>query len=183
MCVYFATHASTDDNERGIASGLRDIGLSPTGRANAAALPEALQGVHFDIVVCSTLRRARETAELAFGGRLPIHADPRLREVDYGTYTGMALTRLEPLRASHATVPFPGGESYQQRLAAVRAFLEDFARHQAGRTPLIIGHRATLYSLQVLSGHAALQDVIAGPFAWAPYWEFDIDTRPMGPLG
>lgn len=42
--MYFVTHATSYDNERGIASGHRDVELSPVGRAQARALPDVLKG-------------------------------------------------------------------------------------------------------------------------------------------
>jgi broad specificity phosphatase PhoE len=45
MNVYFATHATTFDNEAGIASGRKDVALSPTGEAQARALPGLLRGI------------------------------------------------------------------------------------------------------------------------------------------
>ncbi len=80
MRICFATHATTYDNERGIASGHQDE-LSPAGRAQAAALADALRQLHFDIVVCSPLSRARETAEIAFNGRY--HGGAPVRLVDH----------------------------------------------------------------------------------------------------
>ena len=40
----------------------------------------------------------------------------------------------------------------------------------------MIGHRATLYALQTLSGRATLTEAVAEPFEWRPYWEFEIDV-------
>lgn len=176
MKIYFATHSTTWDNEQGIATGHRDAQLSPAGRALAAALSDTLRHLRFDVVCCSPLSRARDTAAIAFGRRYPIQVDSRLNEVDYGTYSGAPVQQIDRLRASHVAVPFPDGESYEQRVALLRTFLEDFAHEHPGRTPLLIGHRATLYALRVLSGRGTLGEVVAEAFEWEPYWEFDIDV-------
>ncbi|HEV2438540.1 MAG TPA: histidine phosphatase family protein [bacterium] len=181
MKIYFVTHATTSDNEQGIASGHRDAQLSSAGRARAAALAETLRHLPFDVVCCSPLSRSRETATIAFNGRSPILVDGRLSEVDYGRYNGAPTRQVDGLRASHIVVPFPSGESYERRVALVRAFLDEFGRGHPDRTPLIIGHRATLYALQTLSGHGALREVVAEPFEWQPYWEFDISVDPKQP--
>jgi serine/threonine-protein phosphatase PGAM5 len=57
--------------------------LTPLGRRQALASAAALKGVHFDAIHCSTLPRARETAELmkrALRSRSPIQASTLLRE-------------------------------------------------------------------------------------------------------
>jgi broad specificity phosphatase PhoE len=172
--IYFATHSTTCDNERGIASGHHDAQLSPAGRVQATALADSLRHLQFDLVFCSPLSRARETATIAFGGRYPIQIDARLGEVDYGTYNGAPSGLVDQIRQMHVTIPFPAGESYEQRLAQMQAFLDDFAREHTGRTPLLIGHRATLYCLQVLSNRKTFEAVMSEPFEWRPYWEFQI---------
>ena len=54
----------------------------------------------------SDLARAVQTAELAFGDRgIPIHADARLRECDYGAGNGMPVTQLAAQRPGTSTGP------------------------------------------------------------------------------
>ena len=72
-------------------------------------------------------------------------------------------------------VPFPNGESYQQRVAMVEAFLREIKDSGSTCRPLIIGHRATKWSLQVLLEGKALPEVIQTPFHWRPYWEYRLD--------
>src|SRR6266545_6363763 len=78
--IIFEYHSTSTDNEAGVASGWSDPPLSAKGRAVAKELGERRQGEQIDAVFCSDLRRAIETAEIAFGKRIPIHADHRLRE-------------------------------------------------------------------------------------------------------
>lgn len=177
MKIYFVTHATTLDNEREIASGHLDAQLSPAGRTQAVALAHALRHLRFDIVCCSPLSRARETAALAFNGRHPVVVDERLSEVNYGVYNGAPIAQVDRVRAAHLATAFPGGESYEQRVALVRSFLEDFTRLHPGRTPLFVGHRATLYALQTMSAGSRLAEVVEKPFEWRSYWEFELDVR------
>src|SRR5437867_1084274 len=97
--ITFEYHATSVDNEAGIASGWRDVPLSAAGRERAGELGERRQGEGIDAVFCSDLRRAVETAEIAFGASVAIHEDRRLREYDYGTMTGA------PVAAIHAERP------------------------------------------------------------------------------
>ena len=77
----------------------------------------------------SDLARAVQTAELAelaFGDRgIPIDADARLRECDYGAGNGMPVTELAAQRSRHIDLPWPGGQSYRQVVAQVGEFLDD----------------------------------------------------------
>ena len=76
-------------SERGRLLGSRaDPGLSLRGLSHAAAQGAWLRSrTRVDAVVSSPLRRAVETAELAFPG-LPLRIDWRLAEQDLGELTG-----------------------------------------------------------------------------------------------
>ena len=147
------------------------------GRAQAATLAHILRHLRFDVVCCSPLGRSREAAALAFNGRHPVLVDERLSEVNYGVYSGAPIAQIDRLRAAHVATPFPDGESYEQRVALVRSLLADLAHLRPCRTPLLIGHRATLYALQTMSGGSRLAEVIEKPFEWRSYWEFEVDVR------
>src|SRR6266542_996125 len=118
--VIFEFHSTSLDNEAGVASGWSDPPLSAKGRAVAKELGERRQGEQIDAVFCSDLRRAIETAEIAFGKRIPIHADHRLREYDHGTMTGTPVERIHAERPAGVDSPFPDGESLREVAKRVR---------------------------------------------------------------
>ena len=66
MEIYLVRHA--EDRARA-AERYGDEGLSERGREQACKLGRALSDVPFHLCYCSTLRRARETAEVALQGR------------------------------------------------------------------------------------------------------------------
>ncbi len=174
MTLYFATHATTFDNEQGITSGHKDVDLSPLGRQQGAELPHKLQGITFDLVCCSSLKRSIATAKIAFGDRYPILVDKRLDELNYGDFNGARTDLVDPLRLQHVAAPFPHGESYSQRLEMMREFLKDVKQRYPGHNLLIIGHRATYWNLEVLFNGKTFADVIRQPFEWQPYWEYRV---------
>jgi broad specificity phosphatase PhoE len=129
--IIFETHSLREDNERGIATGWLPGRLSSRGRRFAAELGVRRRGAGLAAVFVSDLRRAVETAEIAFAGTdIPIHQDPRLRECNYGDLNGCAVTVLAPERARHIDEPFPNGQSYRDVMAATQDFLDDLAALQ-----------------------------------------------------
>jgi broad specificity phosphatase PhoE len=77
-------------------------------------------------VFSSDLRRARETAEVAFAHcPIPILLDWCLRECDYGERNGSAAEVHVRDRRRYVDHPYPGGESWRQATARVARFLED----------------------------------------------------------
>ena len=171
--VVFETHATSIDNEAGLASGWFDIGLSPRGEQQARELGERRRRDDYAAVYCSDLARAVRTAEIAFGGRgISIVPDARLRECDYGALTRQPAADIEAMRARCIAEPFPGGESYQQCVARVSAWLADAAAAHPGGDVLVIGHRATFYALEHLLCRLPLETVIAASWCWRPGWTY-----------
>lgn len=172
MKIYFATHATTIDNERSVASGHKDVELSELGVSQAKDLPNKLKDIDFDIIFCSDLKRAVDTANLAFKGKKPIIADSRLREVNYGDLNGAKTELVEAAKTDHIYKSFPNGESYEQRKEMMKDFLSEARKKYPNKNVLIIGHRATQWSLDVLLAGKTFKEVIETPFKWQPYWEY-----------
>lgn len=170
--LLFETHATSLDNEAGLASGWFDVDLSPQGERQALELGARYAGRDPAVVYVSDLWRSWKTARLAFGERVPIVRDVRLRECDYGRFTRQPQVEIEPLRARHVWTPFPGGESYQDVADRVRGCLEELLAENDG-TVLVIGHRATHVSLEHLLRGVPLADAVAAPWSWQPGWRYE----------
>lgn len=174
MTLFFETHATSLDNEAGRASGWHDVDLSPAGERQARELGERYRDLTFDAVYTSDALRARRTAEVAFGSRVDVTADQRLRECDYGTMTGQPATAIDAERLGRIDLRFPEGESYADVVSRVRAWLDEArARHPEG-TVLAIGHRATWYALEHLLKGRPLAEVIGAPWRWQPGWRYGV---------
>lgn len=182
--IVYETHSITTDNERGIATGRLPGELSAEGRRLAAEMGERRRGDGIAAVYVSDLRRAVETAEIAFGGTdIPIIQDARLRECDYGELNGCPVEELAKARRQHIDRPFPGGQSYQDVVAATREFLDEIASRHDGQRILVIAHSANRWALQCLLNGASLSDLVDAPFNWQPGWEFTLPTMQEPPFG
>ena len=118
--IVFETHALTEDNERGIATGWLPGRLSAHGRDNAAAMGRRRSQDGIAAVFSSDLRRSVETVEIAFGRTgIPVFLDWRLRECDFGTLNGSPGAELSAGRTEHVDQPYPGGESHRQAVNRV----------------------------------------------------------------
>jgi broad specificity phosphatase PhoE len=133
-------------------------------------------------VFTSDLRRAVETAEIAFGGSgIPVFEDRRLRECDYGELNGMPTERLLAERSHRIDVPYPAGESYRDVVVRVRAFLEDVAAEHDGSRVVLIGHSATRWALDHLLTGTPLEELVDAPFAWREGWEYVLERGGSAP--
>ena len=175
VTIIFESHATTYDNEAHRASGFNDVELSPKGAEEARGLGKRYEDEHFDAIFCSDLRRAYKTAEIAFGDKYKIIKDARLRECDYGDYTGRASEEIERERPMRIKEPFPNGESYTQTNIRMKSFLEDLLKEYDGKRVMIIGHRATQYGLKYFVQGIPLEEITTEKFVWQPGWKYEFD--------
>jgi len=86
-------HGEAEWSATGRHTSSTDLPLTASGRERARALASELGGRSFSLVLCSPLRRARETCELAgFGDAAVVCED--LREWDYGDYEGLTTPQI-----------------------------------------------------------------------------------------
>jgi len=174
--IVYETHSFSTDNESGIASGWSDPGLSVAGRVNARVLGERRRSDRITAVFTSDLRRAAETAAIAFGDSdVPILHDWRLRECDYGDLNASPAPALKAALHEHVDTPYPGGESWRAAVARVRRFLEDLPSRWDGSRVVVIGHMSARWAFEHLLNGVPLEELATEDFIWQEGWEYRLD--------
>jgi alpha-ribazole phosphatase len=96
--LYLVRHGETVANAGGKLQGWMDAPLNERGRSQAQDAAAFFKNIHLDAVYCSTLQRARETAEiLAAPHGLPVHAEQDLREFHFGAWEGLNHEEIDAL--------------------------------------------------------------------------------------
>jgi broad specificity phosphatase PhoE len=133
-------HGRTEANASGLLLGRRlDPGLDDLGVRQARALAGVVSGA--TRIVCSPLRRTRETAEVL---GLPVTIDDRGVEIDYGTLDGTPLAAVPERtwtewRADIGFVP-GGGESLAALGERVREAADDLAEEARHHDIVVVTH-------------------------------------------
>ena len=178
VTLIYETHSTTVDNETGHATGWLPGELSPQGILNAQALGLRRRDDGVAAVFCSDLRRAVQTAAIAFDGTdIPLFLDWRLRETNYGDLNGMPTSTLHAERASRVHIPFPGGESWREAADRTLEALHDIAKRFDGKRVVVIGHAAQRYLLRSLFEGMALEEAVMVPFEWQEGWVYEFSAR------
>jgi broad specificity phosphatase PhoE len=175
--LLLARHGETDWNVEGRWQGWADPPLNENGRRQARTLAEQLRSTPFDAVYSSDLRRAHETAEIVAAPHgVPVIADPGLREVDVGSWSGLTRTELEERFPNGER---PDGETREQHRQRVHATVERIARENLGRRILIVTHGGTMRAL-----HGQVSDSPHHPIANCGVLELEFrDDRLRAPIG
>jgi broad specificity phosphatase PhoE len=175
--LVYETHSTSVDNEEGIATGWLPGELSERGREEARALGDRRRDRCVAAVYASDLRRAVETAEIAFeGSGIPVRHDARLRECDYGELNGASVEQVTAVRRQHIDLPFPGGESYRQVVDRTRAFLDEVVARHDGARIVVIAHSANRWALDHLVNGVPLDELVEAPFMWQPGWTYLVNA-------
>lgn len=178
--ITYFVHGTTTDNEQHISSGWKDVELSELGRKQSIELKEQTKDKKFDVVFCSDLRRAHDSAKLSWEGVHAIIPDARLRECNYGDLNGGSSDIVEPMQEGEClTKPFPHGESYEDVKARVADFLAFLKQNYEGKRVAIVAHKAPQLSLEVLLNGKTWERALAEDWrkakSWQPGWEYVLE--------
>ena len=91
MVLYVTRHGETAWNLYGKVQGKADILLNSKGIEQAKETMKKLKEENIDFIICSPLKRARQTAEIINAEKnIPIIFDERISERDFGEMEGMS---------------------------------------------------------------------------------------------
>jgi broad specificity phosphatase PhoE len=172
MKIYFVTHSTSRDNEAGFAFGWHDTGLFTIGIQQAQELGDRFKNIRLDLIYGSDLVRAVETVKIAFGNRIPVITDKRLREINYGDLNGKPVAIFDPMNKKWIKTPFPNGESYEQAITRIHDFCREVKTAYPKNVILVVGHRTTKFGLDTFFNGKTLGYCLATPYKWQPYWEY-----------
>lgn len=174
--ITYFVHGTTVDNEQGKSSGWADVELSALGVQQSIDLQKQITLSDFDVVFCSDLQRAVDSAKLTFEDKVPIIIDERLRECNYGTYNGQASDIVEPMQEENITTRFPDGESYEDVKERIGDFLNFLKNSYNGKHIAIVAHKAPQLVLEVITKWKTREEAFAEDWrkkkSRQPGWEY-----------
>jgi broad specificity phosphatase PhoE len=136
--LWLGRHGETEWTLSRQHTGTTDIPLTEHGRQQARSLAASFEGIGFDLVLSSPMRRAEETARLV---GLEPRADDRLREWNYGEYEGRTTAEIQAERPGWDLWRdgCPGGERAEDVGARLRPLLDELRERTGGRV-VLFGH-------------------------------------------
>ncbi len=171
--ITYFVHGTTTDNEQGLSTGWAPGELSELGIQQAKDLGKTVSNTKFDIIFCSDLKRAVDSANLGFSN-YEIKQDKRLREIDYGTFTQASEDQID--YSKHIKKTFPKGESLKYVENRIKDFLDYLKQEYNNKHIAIIAHKAPQLALEVLLNNKSWPQAIKEDWrdtkAWQPGWEY-----------
>ena len=139
-------HGLTAWNEEGRLLGRTHVELSAAGRAQAAAVADALRDARADVVLASPLRRAQDTAApIAAQVGLQIETEAALDEVCANRFVGKTWEELrhEPDIQRYVSDPMYECDAFETATAVrdrVAGLVDRLRQSHAGKTVILVSH-------------------------------------------
>ena len=146
----FIRHGQTFWNKNGIMHGQFDIPLNYTGIKQAKKIAIELKQEHFDLCLCSPLKRAKSTAFsiLLYHKNTKIYYDERLKELSKGLLEGKHLNSEKLLKSEDAEfIKKFNIESKKEFFIRVKSFINDTEKNYNNKKILIVAHSGTIKML------------------------------------
>ena len=174
MKITYFVHGTTTDNENHLATGGNQGELSKLGIEQSKRLWGQLDDTSFEVVFCSDLKRAVDSANLNFKDKKEIIIDKRLRECNYGTLNGAPSKEVKGNLNYNIKNKFPEGESYKDVEIRIKKFLDEIS--QKYKHIAIVAHQAPQLALEVLANKktwkVAFETDWRNKKEWKPGWVY-----------
>lgn len=170
--LFITRHGETIWNTEKRFQGFNDSPLTENGIMKAKNLNKIIKKYEIDVIVCSPLKRAHDTALYAKGNlNIPVTIMEEFKELNLGEWEGKTLDYLskhdgENLK-KYWNTPFEyesrGGESFKDLIERVNLGLIKVIEEFEGKKILIVTHGMTLMAILHILLKRDLNEIINEP--------------------
>lgn len=153
MRIYVIRHGQSEANLKMAHAGWAQVPLTEKGIAQAQAVRPRLEELHFDKVIVSDLRRARQTAENALPG-YDYTYDWRIRETGVGQLEGKLVSECEEelgesyiVNRQKRDFTAYGGENVEMMQARIVSFMDDLTREPEDAQIAVVCHEGAIFCM------------------------------------
>lgn len=143
MNIIIVRHGQTDINLERRLQGITDNPLNDTGREQALITKEKLKDEKIDLIICSPLLRARQTADIINEGRnIKIIYDARLIERNFGEYEGKYIKdyNVNEFWSYRTNKKYKEAENVRDFLNRIYGFLDEVIEKYNDKNILLVAH-------------------------------------------
>lgn len=141
--IYLTRHGQTDWNVQKKVMGRCDEPLNGKGREQAKQTKELLSNISFDLIICSPLLRAKETAQIINSDRnIKIDFDDRIIERDFGELEGLQTKDFDfdGFWNYYKNNKYNKAENIQDFFNRIYRFLDEICDEYSDKNILIVAH-------------------------------------------
>lgn len=166
MKLYVVRHGQTEWNVLKKMQGFADIPLNEKGKEQAEETKLNLGNIHFDMIFCSPLIRAKQTAEIINNDRnLNIMFDDRLIERNYGEFEGVSKSSFNynDFWSYNKNLKYTKAENIQDFFKRIYNFLDEIKMNYSNKNILIVCHAGVTKAIECYA-NGMMKDEEIGPY-------------------
>ena len=173
MRIFVARHGQTAWNLEHKMQGCLDSPLTEKGIENAKKLGESLENIDFDVIYCSPLKRAVDSANYVKGSKnTKLIINESFKEMNYGKWEGMTIDEVKEkysleydnfINKPDKFEPI-GGESYESLINRVKNGLFNIIDNSEGENILIVTHTAVIKAIILIAKNNPLEKFWNPPY-------------------
>ncbi len=148
--ITYFVHWTTTDNEQWLATWRSQGVLSEIWIQQSKELWWLVKNKVFDIIFCSDLQRAIDSANLWFWNKYKVIQDKRIRECNYGDFNEKPGKEFKSNMKDNINIPFTNGESYKDVENRIKDFLDFAKKEYNGKHIAIVAHQWPQLALDVI---------------------------------
>jgi len=141
--IYLTRHGQTDWNAINKVMGTVDMSLNTIGFEQAKQKQNALLETKIDLIICSPLLRAKQTADIINENRnIPIIFDDRISERNFGKFEGKTIKEFDfsSYWDYYKNDYYDNSENVQDFFNRIYNFLDDTISKYKNKNILLITH-------------------------------------------
>ena len=141
--IYITRHGQTDWNVQKKVMGRCDEPLNETGLSQARETKDILKDVDVDLIICSPLLRAKQTASIINEDRnIPVVYDERIIERDFGEFEGLQTKDFDfdGYWNYYKNAQYEKAENIGVFFDRIYAFLDDIIEEYKDKNILLVAH-------------------------------------------
>lgn len=141
--IYITRHGQTGWNVQKKVMGRCDEPLNETGKQQALETKNNLSNTDIDLIICSPLLRAKQTAQVINESRnIPIIYDERIIERDFGEFEGMQTKDFDfhGYWDYYKNLQFKKAENIEIFFNRIYDFLNDITKQYQDKNVLLVAH-------------------------------------------
>lgn len=142
MELYVVRHGQTIVNVKKLINARNIIGINSTGKKEAEVAAKQIEKEKIDLIICSPLRRTRQTCSIINKNKLKVIYDKRVLERDSGS---MQFEKIEKLDFNewydiNKMKVYKNSEGFKSILERVKSFLEEIKTKYPDKNILVVTH-------------------------------------------
>lgn len=143
MSIMLTRHGQTNWNVQKKVMGRCDEPLNEKGMGQAEETRDSLKDTDIDLIICSPLKRAKQTADIINEGRnIPIIYDDRIIERDFGEFEGKETKDFDfyGYWNYYRNDIYEEAENIQDFFKRIYGFLDEVTEKYKDKNILIVAH-------------------------------------------